>query len=204
MKEQLRKTEDERITALEKQLTQVEADLSSIKKALVSTQPIAGPSTTSFDILEHVMWTHGNSLYLPTAESFKQFESISRGDRGTTLVFEQEIEPFVHFAIPTPAVVSERNLRLRSVIVRFSCSSNFIGINQIFINDGQKQLFRQEGIYISGSELSQMFNVPGSPLVSSGIGVDVRIRVIPDFPEDVNITFHAIGGEFVFQRGLEL
>lgn len=212
MPEQYQPPDNERITHLEERVAQVSAELSSVRDIIdeigqlsegrAATVPIAAPPPVSLETLVHVMWIHGTSLHVFDPRSSEDFR-IQRDREGTRIFYTNSISHTVSFAIPTPAVVSERNLSLRSVIVRFSSSR--VSITEAHIHDGSDELVSHVGFRISGTDFTQTFPVPRRPRVSSGIGVTLRISV--DDEQDVTGTamiVHAVGAEFVFRPGLRL
>lgn len=218
MQEHQQRSEHERITAIEEQMTQVTAQLLSIREAIneigqfvgggAATGPIAAAPPVSFETLNHVMWTHGTSLQLSNDPPIDNL-NVFRRREGTHIIVSPGTELFsVFFAIPTPAFVSGNTLRLRSVIIRFTTTSALVGINQVHINDGPTELAAHVGLHLSGSDRFESFGLPNRRLLTSGIGVEVRIGVnqgppVPD-PSGMQIIIHAIGAEFVFQPGFQL
>ena len=107
-------------------------------------------------------WKHGRKWLI----------SFSPGGRGQN--------PWVHFPIPTPAVVNGANMKVDSAMVSFRTRSNAV-VNEIIVYDGEKRIAEHMDLNLRDDHLDARFEVPGSPQVNQGINITVGVtpRLIP-------------------------
>lgn len=81
--------------------------------------------------LAHAMWTHGTSM---------QIEYVHRAGHGVYVESKSGQENWVHFAIPTPVIVTGNRLRVGSVLVDFMTGSADAFEKHVHVYDGDTKL----------------------------------------------------------------
>jgi hypothetical protein len=145
-----------------------------------------GGDTGRFDIepmkLAHAMWTHGVSVQVENPErlSFDRRYGFFARLRG---------KPFnstwVHFAVPTPAIVDGKRLHASSVYLRYRTGPG-ASIGAVHVWDAERRrIGTYDGLALtsgSGFRVSG-FSVPMRPPVYYGIGISILLK----FGDDANL-----------------
>lgn len=141
--------------------------------------------------LVHASWIHGNAVRVERPEDIELerlfgFYSWHRGKPNTNNWF--------HFAIPTPVIMSNRRLRLDSVMLLFWTDPN-VRVHAVHIWDANTNLKRYDGLNLSGSHWFERFDVLDRRV---RYGIDVSVGV--QFTEqrgNRRIIFGSCGGDFI-------
>ena len=141
--------------------------------------------------LLHAMWTHGTSVQeeFPNRLSLVRrlgFYSLFDGKPGTSNWF--------HFAIPTPVIVSDRRLRLESIMLQFAAHKD-VWVTNVHIYDGHRKIESFDNLAMTGTHLFERLDTL-NPMVRYGIGISIGVRF-----GTKNVThrirFISAGGDFI-------
>ena len=115
-------------------------------------------------------WVHGSSMqieYPARITSVRHCGPFVRieGGRGQNT--------WVHFPIPTPAVINGANMKVDSAMLSFRTRSNAV-VNEIIVYDGEKRIAEHMDLNLRDDHLDARFDVPGSPEVNQGINIVKR------------------------------
>lgn len=141
--------------------------------------------------LVHASWTHGHSVHVEVPgnlelERLYGFYSMFRGKPNTTNWF--------HFAVPTPVIVSNRRLRLDSIMTLFWTDPN-VYVHAVHILDANTYLKRYDGLNLSGSHWFERFDVLDNR-VRYGVGVSIGVKFTSN-EGGRRILFGSCGGDFI-------
>lgn len=141
--------------------------------------------------LLHAMWAHGSSVQEEFPDRLTQtrrlgFYSLFDGKPGTWNWF--------HYAIPTPVIVSDRRLRLESVMLQFSAYPD-VWVTNVHIYDGYRKIESFDNLAITGTHLFERFDTL-NPLVRYGIGISIGVRFGTNNVTH-RIRFISAGGDFI-------
>jgi hypothetical protein len=149
--------------------------------------------------LEPTMWTHGTSVQ---TESLQNIRSIFRRGWGTVIEGSHSapnVGNWFHFAIPTPAIVSDRRLRIRNAMLVFKTGGRGVFVKSIHVWDGVNIIAGRDDLNLSGNHPLETFPVPNTPEVRFGIGISVGVVFSigdVDAPNPITIEFNAAGADF--------
>jgi hypothetical protein len=138
-----------------------------------------GGDTGRFDIermkLAHAMWTHGVSVQVENPErlSFDRRYGFFARLRGKPFM-----STWVHFAIPTPAIVDSERLHVSSAYVRYRTGPG-ASIDAVHVWDAERRRIATfDGLNLtSGSGFrTSGFSVPMRPPAYYGIGISILLK----------------------------
>jgi hypothetical protein len=143
----------------------------------------------------YAVWIHGTSVQPETLDGFI---SIERRGFHTRINTRCWTDKWYHFAIPTPAIVSDRRLKLDSVILTFNMAGPSL-VSKVHVRDGRKEppIAVYERLNLTGDHPSERFTVPASPQVFSGIDIGVFVNVEDQLGEPADVEFSAAGANFI-------
>ncbi len=141
--------------------------------------------------LVHAMWTHGSGIQVEYPANIKAFRrmgpySLFEGKPGTSNWF--------HFAIPTPVIVSNKRLRLDSIILMFQTDAD-VTVRNVHIYDGHTKIQSYDGLSLTGSHIFERFDVKNFP-VRFGIGISIGVSFGKKSASH-RIAFVSAGGDFI-------
>lgn len=146
--------------------------------------------------LAEASWTHGTSLRIENPGGLSNhwragFFIMVEGQPGTTNWF--------HFPIPTPVIVSDRRLRVDSVMLRYRCASPQAVVHAVHIFDGENRIAAHDGLRNApmGDFAFERFAVPGQPEVLWGLGLTVGVAFESANPAENRMEFAAAGCDFI-------
>ena len=144
--------------------------------------------------LAHAMWTHGHSLQV----EYPQRGTVER--KGFSAKYIREVVEgagfnWLHFAIPTPVIVSDKRLKVGSVMIRFKSSHGQAYVNAIHVYDGEKKIAEKNKLKLYPKQWHvERFDLPTTPQVKWGVGISVLVSFGGD---DRVIEFSAAGCDFI-------
>jgi serine protease AprX len=141
--------------------------------------------------LVHAAWIHGHAARVERPERLEHelllgFYSLFKGKPNT--------DNWFHFALPTPVIVSNKRLRLDSIMLLFWTDPN-VHVYAVHVWDANTALKRYDGLNLSGSHWFTRFDVLNNH-VRYGIGVSVGVRFTAAAGER-RILFGSCGGDFI-------
>lgn len=145
--------------------------------------------------LTHAMWIHGTSVQVEWED---RIASIQRSGFHTHIECKPGTYNWFHFAIPTPVIVSDKRLRLDSVMLIFQTAGADVTVQQVHVHDGRKVplIAIHDGLSLSGDHPFERFSVPGQPEVLWGIDVAVLVGAGVESMGHW-VEFSAAGGDFI-------
>ena len=118
-------------------------------------------------------WTHGTSV---------QFENQSWAVRALRQGFFTTVTPsnestngWVHFAIPTPVIISGARSRARLASIRFSTGPQ-ASIVAFHVYDGETRILNLNSLNLQGTLQLNQQAIPGTPEVQWGTGISLQVN----------------------------
>ena len=111
--------------------------------------------------LREASWIHGVNVQLETSTW-----SALRQGYGTTVRPDQNLNGWVHIAIPTPVWLEGANLKAQTALVQIATGSA-ANVTQIQAYDGEIRILHTTSS-ITGPTQIQRFPIPDTPTVSVG------------------------------------
>jgi hypothetical protein len=141
--------------------------------------------------LAQAMWTHGTSVQV---EYVDRVRSIFRRGYHTRIVHAAG-DNWFHYAIPTPVIVSDRRLRIDSVMVTFETGDQAT-VRNVHIYDGPRRIATHDNLSLMGDHPFERFPVSGAPEVQWGVGISVRVEFGVDLA-GAWVQFVTAGADFL-------
>lgn len=143
--------------------------------------------------LAHAMWIHGVQMQV---ENPGAFSSVTPTGWGMQVDGREGQGSSVHFAIPTPVIIDDQNLRIGSVMLQFTTASEGAVVRHVSINDGGHQVAHYANVNLSGPVGWRRFDVPAHPQARLGVVICVYVEFI-GAALDHRMTFEAAGCDFL-------
>lgn len=116
----------------------------------------------------YTMWTHGTSVQV---EDPNRIISILRQGFGTTIRVRTGGDSWFHFTIPTPAIVSDRRLRIARVLLEFAATASH-AVDEVHVHDGNTPIDNYQGLNLHG-QIYREYQVRNAPEVQRGLSIKV-------------------------------
>lgn len=140
-------------------------------------------------------WTHGSSIQFQD----KSWEARSDRQGKRTRVWPTTVtKEWVHFAIPTPAIINNtERLKAHSTIIRFLTGSQ-ASIVAIHGHDGDKQIINRNNLDLKSKPETPAYRerFDGMPPVFWGVGIDICVNFTGTNENEAWIDFISVGVDF--------
>jgi hypothetical protein len=144
---------------------------------LLLTSAVPMPGITPIpqaEALSAAMWTHGTSVQVENPGvvniiRFEDYTSVGGNPGGAT---------WLHFAIPTPVILSDVRQQIDSLVLVFETISGAT-VTNVHIYDGERRIKEHNNLNLSGNWEYAVLDVPEKPVVSWGVGISVRVSFAP-------------------------
>ena len=104
---------------------------------------------------------------------------------------------WVHFPIPTPAVVNGTRMQVDSALVSFRTRANAV-VNEVIVYDGEKRIAEHMDLNLREDHLDARFDVPGTPVVNQGINITVGVTFDNNAPDVRALQVEIVGAGIEF------
>jgi len=139
-------------------------------------------------------WVHGSSMQI---EYPARITSVRHCGPFVRIEGSRGQNTWVHFPIPTPAVVNGANMQVDSAMVSFRTRSNAV-VNEVIVYDGEKRIAEHMDLNLRDDHLDARFEVPGSPQVNQGINITVGVTFDAAAPDSRSLQVEIIGAGIEF------
>ncbi|TFH46384.1 MAG: hypothetical protein E4G94_02515, partial [ANME-2 cluster archaeon] len=124
------------------------------------------------DLSGYTMWMHGSSTHEECPTRLKDirragFYAVYEGNPGTINQF--------HYAIPTPAILNGKRLKLDSVMLLLITDPD-VYITNIHIYDGNNKIESYDGLSLTGPNLFKQLVVRNDSTIQFGVGISIGVR----------------------------
>jgi hypothetical protein len=104
---------------------------------------------------------------------------------------------WVHFPIPTPAVVNGTKMKVDSAMVSFRTRANAV-VHEVIVYDGEKRIAEHMDLNMREDHLDARFEVPGTPEVNQGINITVGVSFDSSAPDVRSLQVEIVGAGVEF------
>lgn len=125
--------------------------------------------------LTRAMWTHGHAIRI---EHPDRLSSVWRAGFFVRLIGKPTQNVWVHYAIPTPVIVTDNRLSADSVMIRYrTVPENDAWIDAVHAYDGERKIASHDDLSQQSADWSfSRYGIPNTPEVRWGIGISINIR----------------------------
>ena len=142
-------------------------------------------------------WVHGTSMQI---EYPGRITSVRHCGPFVRIEGARGQNTWVHFPIPTPAVINGAKMQVESAMVSFRTRSSAV-VNEVIVYDGEKRIAEHMDLNLRGDHLEHRFDVPGNPEIHRGINVVLGVR-FDDTASDVrSMQIEVIGVGLEYSGG---
>lgn len=143
---------------------------------------------------QRTLWMHGVNMRVEYPERLTSVRATGpfvriEGARGQN--------SWLHFPLPTPAVVDGIHMDIEGVVVSFR-TRDHASVHEVIIYDGESRIAEHMDLDLRGDHLDHRFDVPGNPEIKRGINVVLGVRfddVSPDV-RSMQIEVISVGLEY--------
>ena len=116
-------------------------------------------------------WVHGSSMQ---TEYSSRITAVRHCGPFVRIEGARGQNTWVHFPIPTPAVVNGTKMKVDSAMVSFRTRANAV-VHEVIVYDGEKRIAEHMDLNLREDHLDARFEVPGAPEVYQGINITVGV-----------------------------
>lgn len=116
-------------------------------------------------------WVHGSSMQI---EYPNRVTSVRHTGPFVRIEGAEGQNTWVHFPIPTPAVVNGTRMKVGAALLSFRTRANAT-VNEVIVYDGDKRIAEHMDINLKDEHLDARFEVPGNPEVNYGINITLGV-----------------------------
>ena len=116
-------------------------------------------------------WVHGSSMQI---EYPNRVTSVRHTGPFVRIEGAEGQNTWVHFPIPTPAVVNGTRMKVGTALLSFRTRANAT-VNEVIVYDGDKRIAEHMDINLKDEHLDARFDVPGNPEVNYGINITLGV-----------------------------
>jgi len=146
---------------------------------------------------QRTLWMHGANMQveypgrLTSVRTTGPFVRIE-GARGQNT--------WLHFPLPTPAVVDGVRMRVEGTNVSFR-TRDHASVHEVIVYDGEARIAEHMDLDLRGDHLDARFDVPGNPEINKGINITLGVR-FDDTASDVrSMQIEVIGVGLEYSSG---
>lgn len=140
-------------------------------------------------------WVHGTSMQV---EYPNRITSVRHTGPFVRIEGSEGQNTWVHFPIPTPAVVNGNRSRVGTALVSFRTRSH-AKVHEVIVYDGEKRIAEHMDLNLDGDHLGARFEVPGTPEVNQGINITVGVQFGANPPDIRSMQIEIVGAGIEFQ-----
>ena len=116
-------------------------------------------------------WVHGSSMQI---EYPARITSVRHCGPFVRIEGAKGQNTWVHFPIPTPAVVNGIRMHVDAALVSFRTRPSAV-VHEVIVYDGEKRIAEHMDLNLRDEHLDARFDVPGTPEVNQGINITVGL-----------------------------
>ena len=139
-------------------------------------------------------WVHGTSMQV---EYPNRVTSVRHTGPFVRIEGSKGQNTWVHFPIPTPAVVDGVRSRVATALVSFRTRSHAT-VHEVIVYDGEERIAEHMDLNLEGDHLGSRFDIPGSPEVNQGINITVGVQFSEDAPDVRSMQIEIVGAGIEF------
>ena len=139
-------------------------------------------------------WVHGSSMQI---EYPNRVTSVRHTGPFVRIEGAEGQNTWVHFPIPTPAVVNGTRMKVGEALLSFRTRANAT-VNEVIVYDGDKRIAEHMDINLKDEHLEARFDVPGNPEVNHGINITLGVMFGAPAPDVRSMQIEIIGAGIEF------
>ena len=139
-------------------------------------------------------WVHGSSMQI---EYPNRVTSVRHTGPFVRIQGAEAQNTWVHFPIPTPAVVNGIRMKVDTALVSFRTRGSAT-VHEVIVYDGEKRIAEHTDLNLQDDHLDARFDVPGSPEVNQGINITVGVLFGTKVPDVRSMQIEIIGAGIEF------
>ena len=138
---------------------------------------------------KYTSWVHGSSMQI---EYQARITSVRHCGPFVRIEGARGQNTWVHFPIPTPAVVNGKKMQVESAMVSFRTRANAV-VHEVIVYDGEKRIAEHMDLELREDHLDARFEIPGSPEVNQGINITVGVAFDGQAPDVRSMQVEIVG-----------
>ena len=139
-------------------------------------------------------WVHGSSMQI---EYPNRVTSVRHTGPFVRIEGAEGQNTWVHFPIPTPAVVNGTRMKVDTALLSFRTRGSAT-VHEVIVYDGDKRIAEHMDLNLKDDHLDARFDVPGSPEVNQGINITVGVQFGTNAPDVRSMQIEIIGAGIEF------
>ncbi len=139
-------------------------------------------------------WVHGSSMQI---EYPNRVTSVRHTGPFVRIEGAEGQNTWVHFPIPTPAVVNGTRMKVDTALLSFRTRGSAT-VHEVIVYDGDKRIAEHMDLNLKDDHLDARFDVPGSPEVNQGINITVGVMFGTNAPDVRSMQIEIIGAGIEF------
>ena len=143
---------------------------------------------------QRIVWMHGVNMQV---EYPNRLTSVRATGPFVRIEGARGQNTWLHFPLPTPAVLDGVNMRINGAYVSFR-TRNHATVHEVIVYEGESRIAEHMDMDLRGDHLEDRFDVPGNPEINKGINVTLGVRfddVAPDV-RSMQIEVISVGLEY--------
>ena len=139
-------------------------------------------------------WVHGSSMQI---EYPNRVTSVRHTGPFVRIEGAEGQNTWVHFPIPTPAVVNGTRMKVDTALLSFRTRASAT-VHEVIVYDGDKRIAEHMDLNLTDDHLDARFDVPGSPEVNQGINITVGVLFGTEAPDVRSMQIEIVGAGIEF------
>ena len=139
-------------------------------------------------------WVHGSSMQI---EYLNRVTSVRHTGPFVRIEGAEGQNTWVHFPIPTPAVVNGTRMKVDTALLSFRTRGSAT-VHEVIVYDGDKRIAEHMDLNLKDDNLEARFDVPGNPEVNQGINITVGVLFGTNAPDVRSMQIEIVGAGIEF------
>ena len=139
-------------------------------------------------------WVHGSSMQI---EYPNRVTSVRHTGPFVRIEGAEGQNTWVHFPIPTPAVVNGARMKVGKALLSFRTRAKAT-VHEVIVYDGDNRIAEHMDLNLKDEHLDAEFDVPGSPDVNQGINITVGVMFGTNAPDVRAMQIEIVGAGIEF------
>ena len=142
-------------------------------------------------------WVHGSAMQV---EYLSRLTAVRHTGPFVRIEGTGGQNTWVHFPIPTPAVVNGTRMKVDTALLSFRTRGSAT-VHEVIVYDGDKRIAEHMDLDLRGDHLEHRFDVPGNPEIHRGINVVLGVRFDDAAPDVRSMQIEVIGVGLEYSGG---
>ena len=138
---------------------------------------------------QRTLWMHGVNMQV---ECPTRLTSVRATGPFVRIEGARGQHTWLHFPLPTPAVVDGEKMRAEGAYVSFR-TRDHATVHEVIVYDGESRIAEHMDMDLRGDHLDLRFDIPGNPEINNGINVTLGVRFDDAAPDVRSMQIEVIG-----------